>query len=62
MEKWFATRRRTKILELAYRQITLSIDTVADLERAVRDASKKKGEEAKKSIERLFATEVKIDN
>jgi len=62
MEKWFATRRRTKILELAYRQITLSIDTVADLERAVRDASKKKGEEAKKSIERLFATEVEIDN
>jgi len=62
MEKWFATRRRTKILELAYRQITLSIDTVADLEKAVKQASKKKTEETKNSIERLFKTEVEIDD
>jgi len=62
MEKWFITRRKTKILELAYRQITLSIDTVADLERAVRSASKKKKKETKNSIRRLFTTEVEIDN
>lgn len=62
MERWFVTRRRTKILELAYRQMTLSIDTVADLERAVREASKKRDEETRKSIERLFTTEVEIDD
>ncbi len=62
MEKWFAQRRKTKLLELAYRQITLSIDTVTDLDKAMNAVLSNKNEEAKESIERLFVTEVEIDN
>ncbi|RLI19940.1 hypothetical protein DRO54_07360 [Candidatus Bathyarchaeota archaeon] len=62
MEKWFAKRRKTKLLKLANRQITLSIDTVTDLDKAINSVLLNKKEEAKKSIERLFVTEVEIDN
>ncbi|HDI12310.1 MAG TPA: DUF47 family protein [Candidatus Bathyarchaeota archaeon] len=62
MERWFAQRRRTKLLELAYRQITLAIDTVTDLDKAMNAARSKSIEEAKKNIERLFVTETEIDD
>lgn len=62
MERWFAQRRKTKLLELAYRQITLAIDTVTDLDKAMNAAKTKNIEEAKKNIERLFVTEVEIDD
>ena len=62
MERWFAQRRKTKLLELAYRQITLAIDTVTDLDKAMNAAKSKNIEEAKKNIERLFVTEVEIDD
>ena len=62
MERWFAQRRRTKLLELAYRQITLAIDTVTDLDKAMNAVRSKNIEEAKKDIERLFVTEVEIDD
>jgi len=62
MEKWFAKRRKTKLLELAYRQITLAIDTVSDLNKAINAVLSNKNEKAKKSIERLFVTEIEIDN
>jgi len=47
---------------MAYRQITLAIDTVTELERAVIAASKKDVAEAKKSIQRLFVVETEIDD
>jgi len=47
MEKWFAKRRKSKVLELADRQILLATDTVADLQRAVTAAAKNNKKEAK---------------
>lgn len=47
---------------MAYRQMTLAIDTVTELERAVVAASKKDAAEAKKSIQRLFVVETEIDD
>jgi predicted phosphate transport protein (TIGR00153 family) len=49
-------------MDMAYRQITLAIDTVNDLEKAMVAASKKEVPEAKKSIERLFVVETEIDD
>lgn len=62
MEKWFAERRKSKVLELAYQQITKAIMTVSDLEKAMIAASKKETDEAKKSIQRLFEVETEIDD
>jgi predicted phosphate transport protein (TIGR00153 family) len=62
MERWFAERRRNKVLDLAYREMTLAIDTVADLERSIEAISKGEKEETKKCIERLFLVEEEIDN
>jgi len=62
LEKWFAERRKSKVLDMAYRQMTLAIDTVTELERAMVAASKKEVAEAKKSIERLFLVETEIDD
>jgi predicted phosphate transport protein (TIGR00153 family) len=42
--------------------MTLAIDTVTELERAVTAASKKDVAEAKKSIQRLFVVETEIDD
>jgi len=60
--KWLVKRRRLKVLDLAYRQMTLSIDTVTELERAIAAASKGEKEEAKQCISRLFLVEVEIDD
>jgi len=62
LEKWFAERRKSKVLDMAYRAITLAIDTVTELERAMIAASKRETAEAKKSIERLFVVETEIDD
>jgi len=62
LEKWFVQRRKSKVLELADRQMTLAIETVAELESSISAVSKKNIEEAKKYIERLFRTEEEIDN
>jgi len=62
LEKWFAERRKSKVLDMAYREITLAIDTVTELEKAMIAASKKETAEAKKSIERLFIVETEIDD
>ncbi len=62
MERWFAERRRNKVLDLAYREMTLAIDTVADLERSIKAVSKGEKEEAKKCVDRLFLVEEEIDN
>jgi len=62
MERWFEERRKNKVLDLAYRQITLALDTVTDLERAVKAATAGDEKEAKITIERLFKIEEEIDN
>jgi predicted phosphate transport protein (TIGR00153 family) len=62
MERWFVERRRNKVLDLAYREMTLAIDTVTDLERSVKAISKGEKEEAKKCVDRLFLVEEEIDD
>ena len=62
MEKWFAQRRKSKVLELADRQLTLAVDTVTELEAAISAASKKNIADAKEQIEKLFVTEEEVDN
>ncbi|MEA2089440.1 MAG: DUF47 family protein [Thermoproteota archaeon] len=61
MEKWFIGRRRSKVLDIAYRQMTLAIDTVTDLEKSIVAASGGNVKEARRCIERLFVTEREID-
>jgi predicted phosphate transport protein (TIGR00153 family) len=61
LEKWFSQRRKSKVLELADRQLALAIETVNELEDAITAASKKNVGDAKKQIERLFITEEEID-
>jgi len=62
MERWFIQRRKSKVLELADRQLTLAIETVGELENSIAAASRKDLKEAKKYIEKLFTTEEEIDN
>jgi len=62
MEKWFANRRKSKVLDMAYRQMTLAIDTVTDLRKAITAASKNKVDEAKSCVDRLFVVEREIDD
>jgi len=62
MEKWFTQRRKSKVLELADRQLALAIETVNDLGSAISAVSKKNIEDAKKHIDRLFQTEEEIDS
>jgi len=62
MEKWFTQRRKSKVLELADRQLTLAIETVNELESSIAAVSKKNTQDARKHIERLFHTEEEIDN
>ena len=61
MEKWLARRRKSKVLELADRQITLAMDTVAELEKAVVAAAKNNKEEARTNITHLSKIEHEID-
>ncbi len=62
MERWFVQRRKSKVLELADRQLMLAVDTVTELENAIYAASKKNANDAKSQIEKLFTTEEEIDN
>jgi len=61
LEKWFSQRRKSKVLELADRQLALAIETVNELEDAITAASNKNIGDAKKQIERLFITEEEVD-
>ena len=61
MEEWFAKRRKSKVLELADRQMTLAIDTVIELEKSINAASKGDKEKAKASFEKLSRVEHEID-
>lgn len=62
MEKWFVQRRKSKVLELADRQLTLAIDTVTELENAISAVLRKNVEDAKNHIEKLFRTEEEVDS
>jgi hypothetical protein len=62
MEKWFAKRRKSKILDIAYRQMTLAIDTVTELRKAINAASKGLADETKSCVNRLFVVEREIDD
>jgi len=61
MERWFEKRRKTKVLEIAHRQMTVALDTVSDLERALKATLAEDRETAKTTIERLFLVEEEID-
>lgn len=61
MEKWFARRRKSKVLEIADRQMTLAIDTVIELEKSINAALNENKERAKSSFEKLSTIEHEID-
>jgi predicted phosphate transport protein (TIGR00153 family) len=61
MERWFANRRKSKLFEMADRQMTLAIDTVIELQKSINAASKGNKENAKSSFEKLSAIEHEID-
>ena len=62
MERWFEERRKSRVLEIAYRQMTIALDTVNDLEKAVKAVSERDRETARTTIERLFRAEEEVDN
>lgn len=62
MERWFEQRRKSKVLDFAFKEITLAIDTVTELEKAISAFSVGKKEEVREWIEKLFPTEEEIDN
>jgi len=59
---WFEKRRTIKTLNLAQQEITGAIDTVNELEKALTAFYDGNVEEAKTSIDRLFAQEAEIDD
>ena len=61
MEQWFEKRRKGKVLDIAYRQMDIALDTVNDLEEAIGATAKGETEKAKITIKRLFSIEEEID-
>ena len=61
MERWFAERRKSKLLEMADRQMTLAIDTVIELEKSINAALMGKKEKAITSFNKLSTIEHEID-
>jgi predicted phosphate transport protein (TIGR00153 family) len=61
MERWFAKRRKSKLLEMADRQMTLAIDTVIELEKSINAALASNKDKAKASFEKLSTIEHEID-
>jgi predicted phosphate transport protein (TIGR00153 family) len=61
MERWFAERRKSKLFEMADRQMTLAIDTVIELEKSIIAALNGKNEKAKASFNKLSTIEHEID-
>ena len=61
MERWFSERRKTKVLQMADRQMTLAIDTVIELEKSINAALKDSKEKATASFNRLSSAEHEID-
>jgi predicted phosphate transport protein (TIGR00153 family) len=61
MERWFSKRRKSKVLELADRQMTLAIDTVIELEKSIKAALNGNKEKAMASFDKLSKVEHEID-
>jgi predicted phosphate transport protein (TIGR00153 family) len=61
MERWFSERRKSKVLEMADRQMTLAIDTVIELEKAIDAALNADKERAIASFNKLSTVEHEID-
>jgi predicted phosphate transport protein (TIGR00153 family) len=61
MERWFSKRRKSKVLEIADRQMTLAIDTVIELEKSINAALKGNKERAIASFNKLSSAEHEID-
>ena len=61
MERWFSKRRKSKVLELADRQMTLAIDTVIELEKSINAARDGNREKAMASFDKLSRVEHEID-
>ncbi len=61
MERWFAKRRKSKVLEIADRQMTLAIETVIELEKAINAALNGNKEKAINSFKKLSKVEHEID-
>jgi predicted phosphate transport protein (TIGR00153 family) len=61
MERWFAKRRKSKVLEIADRQMTLAIDTVIELEKSINAALNGNKEKAIASFNKLSIAEHEID-
>ena len=62
MERWFEKRRVNKVLEIAYRQMAVALDTVNDLEKALEAAVEGDRKSAETIIARLFKAEEEVDD
>jgi hypothetical protein len=61
MERWFRRRRKSKVLEIADRQMTLAIETVIELGNEIDAALNGEKEKAKASFKKLSLVEHEID-
>jgi predicted phosphate transport protein (TIGR00153 family) len=61
MERWFARRRKSRVLELADKQMTRAIETVNDLQKTIQAALMGDRKSAKESIEHLSISEHEVD-
>ncbi|MEM2849998.1 MAG: DUF47 family protein [Candidatus Bathyarchaeia archaeon] len=61
LKEWLTRRRRNRSIELAYKQMKSSVETVVELRRCLTAIMEGDLSEAEKSIGRLFLMEVDID-
>lgn len=61
LKEWLTRRRRNRSIELAYKQMKSSVETVVELRRCLTAIMEGDFSEAEKSIGRLFLMEVDID-
>jgi predicted phosphate transport protein (TIGR00153 family) len=61
VERWFARRRKSRVLELADKQMTRAIDTVDYLQKTIQAALKGDKKSAKELIEHLSVSEHEVD-
>jgi len=62
MERWFEKRRVNKVLEIAYRQMAVALDTVNDLEKALEAAMEGNKKSVETIVSRLFKAEEEVDD
>jgi predicted phosphate transport protein (TIGR00153 family) len=61
LERWFAKRRKSKVLEIADRQMILAIDTVIELKKSINFALNGNKQKAIAAFEKLSTIEHEID-